>query len=303
MKKNSPPTLTLVEDQVIAETPTMLMDELEHRVELIQPLEELPGLKPIRNSRPRRIQVPAAELYVDHIYQRGRSERSNRQIIGMIEEWDWALFQEPLVYKNLKNQIHVIDGQHTSVSWLSHPQLPALIDVDMIDSITTVKEAARVFGLRNTRRTQPHKLQLYKAGLAGEEPWAVLLYDISKKTGTYIPFRPEFNSAANTILAVDTVLKMADAWGEEGIVKILNVLQAGNLRPIRDVHMKAIARLLFEPEYSHISATKLKGILRKLNDNEVMGQITVSAVSMKIRRWEALAIRYSREYQAEFGQI
>jgi hypothetical protein len=306
MRKNTSISLKVVEDQLRDEAAPSLLPEIddEKQTERIRPLAELPGLKPILNVKPQRVQLPVEDLYVDKVYQRNRSERSDRHIVDMVTQWDWALFVEPLVYRNAKGQYHLIDGQHTAIAWLSHPQLPAMIDVDLIESITTVQEAARAFASRNTRRLVPHILQIYKAALAGNEEWAVALYKASSKAGVHIPFTPGFSHKSNTVLAVAELTKLLSARGEDGLDKVLKTIAVGNFKPIRETHLKAVDALLFDERYKgFVHQSRLQAILRKLNDNEVQGHAAATAIAMKMRRWEALVIRYFREYQAEFGGV
>lgn len=271
-------------------------------LELIMPMTGISDIKDPINDIAIPMDVNSEELYVDHDYQRDRSHESLVRIQRMVREWNWALFERPLVYRDIKNRIAVIDGQHTSIAWRSHPKLPMMIPVNMLTGVHSAKIAAEIFVGRNMNRTRLHQLQEYKAALFADKEWAVNIASLAKATGVRIPSAPELARRPNTLMAVKALDTLIDRWGYTAMKRVLDVLTEGELKPIREQHLNAMATLLLEEQYKgQFTIERMKAVIRSANDNFVLGKAIQEAVETKMKRSDSLANIYRREYQTRFG--
>lgn len=289
------PNLKVVQPDVMA---------LENDIDLIVPIPDVQGVNDPLGEVAQRREIPANSIHVDHTYQRDLSGESYRRIRHMVQNWDWRLFEPPLIWIDGKGRNVAIDGQHTAKAWVSHPDLPLMIPVNVLTSVNSAKIAAEIFMGRNMNRIRLHHLQEYKAALIAEMDWAITVQDVAQATNVFIPFAPSLAQRPNTCMAISAILESVDKYGMAGAKKILGILAEGMLRPIREQHIKAMAILLYAPEYKNKLATdRLKALIRATNDNVILGRSIQHAVETKLTRHETLAVLYFKEYVSRFGPV
>jgi hypothetical protein len=275
--------------------------DMDDQIELIQPIPDIDGINEPIYDVAIPMDVASTELYVDRAYQRDRSSDSTGRAVNMTRNWNWALFERPLIWTDAKDRKVVIDGQHTILAWVSHPDLPLMIPVNMLTGVHSERIAAEIFMGRNMNRTRLHHLQEFKAALVAEKDWAKDIWDLAQSTGVRIPFTPEFHSSPNTCMALRSLSVMIEKYGMPGAKRVLSILTEGALRPIRETHIKAISWLMFEPQFKgQFNVEKMKAVLRATNDNLILGKAIQDAVETKLTRWETLAGLYRKEYQRRF---
>jgi hypothetical protein len=107
-----------------------------------------------------------AHLYIDIRYQRSVSARGHGNIRYMVENFFWSQFQPIVVSKIGSAKYAIIDGQHRAHACALHPEInfiPALVlDIPMV-------EQARAFAAINGRVTKIKPLDIYWAGVQGED--------------------------------------------------------------------------------------------------------------------------------------
>lgn len=274
----------------------------EGHMERLRPLADVGEVMEPVNEMPVAMEVPVADLYIDHSFQRDRSRQSARRVTQMLRNWDWRLFERPLLWKDGKDRLSIIDGQHTAIAWISHPHLPSTIPVFFLRDLKLIEEAAATFMGRNLNRVRPNNLQIFKSALTANMEWAVEVKRLVDDTKVRIPYTPEFQPVPNSTMSLVELQYMLEKYGYANAKRVLSILTEGALRPIREVHMKAVAHLLFSAEYrGMVSVEKLKAVLRSTNDNLALGQSIKDAVETKMKRWECLAVLYWRAYQDRFG--
>lgn len=279
-------------------------EDLDDQIERIKPINSLGIINQPVNDIAIPLDVRADELYVDHSFQRNRSDESNRRIRNMAENWDWALFERPLLWTDPKGRMSVIDGQHTSIAWLSHPYLPDMIPSNMLTSIHSAKIAAEIFMGRNMNRIRLHHLQEFKAALVAEKLWALQLFQFAKDVGLRIPFTPEQSKVPNTVMSLTAMRGLIESRSLAGAKRVMSILTEGHLKPIRKVHIQAVDHLLFDPEFKGlVNVEKLKAVLRATNDNLILGRMIQNAVETRMTRHLTLAVLYWKEYQERFGIV
>lgn len=277
--------------------------DLDDQIELIQPYTDIEGINEPVGKIAEPANVIAAEIYVDHAYQRDISGEGERRVKDMIRGWNWALFEKPLLWIDSAGRKIAIDGQHTTKAWVSHPGLPSIMPVNILTDVHSDAIAAEIFMGRNLNRIRLHHLQEFKAALVAKKEWALELFQLAKDTGVRIPFRPEFNSVPNTLMSIEGTLNLMDKYGYGGAKRVLNILTEGALRPIRRTHLAAVAHLLFGNEFKGVvTVDKLKAVIRSSNDNIMLGTMVKNSIETKLPRWESLALAYFQEYQKRFPQ-
>ncbi len=207
------------------------------------------GLQPAPvGPRPELLWIPIVNLVVDRSYQRRPAERSQRLIRRIVEGWDWGKVKALNVRRRDDGRYEVLDGQCTAIAAMTHGRIPEL--PCLVASPAGLAENAEAFVALNRDRVGVTKLQEFWAAAVGDGRAAVLAR-AAERAGVRIlkapPARGTGYRPGDTV-AVTPLLKHAgDARSAD---RLLSVLAAARLAPIRSLHVTAAARLLFAPEYS-----------------------------------------------------
>lgn len=132
--------------------------------------------------------VPLTKLYVPRKYQRTLEGQASLRNVEFIQRnFNWAEFNTLLVCKLHKDNVKyaIIDGQHR---YRAAELLDTIEEVPcVIISPRDVKEQAQTFININSRRLSLTSLQLYRAALATEDSYALMLDRVCKEAGVVIP--------------------------------------------------------------------------------------------------------------------
>lgn len=114
--------------------------------------------------------LPIGKLVVNTRYQRPILRGGILNIQRIMDAFSWSRFS-PVIVREIPGRglYEIIDGQHRTTAALScgYEVVPAMI-VQATDD-----EAARIFASVNGNVTPMQPLGVYKAALAGKEPWAL----------------------------------------------------------------------------------------------------------------------------------
>jgi hypothetical protein len=273
--------------------------------ENLSPIESINSIRtahPIKHDRPEVREVRPEELHIEEAFQRHVSHAGKALIRDMVESWDWAKFSMPAAYVTPSGRLVLFDGQHTAIAAASHQEIET-IPVAVYHSIASIRAAAEAFVGRNTDRLVVHMLQRYKAALVAEADWAVKIFQLSEQVGFNVPFYPDANPPADTVLAIKTLSDGIDEFGFDAVKKTMRILVGNNFAPIRDMHIKAVTRLTFERQYRGIRADYLKGLLRSVDNNKLVAQSISEAALSGLTRWESMALILFKMYREKYGDL
>ncbi len=237
--------------------------------------------------------VEPASLLVDETYQRRLTERSFKMIRRIVAAWDWKKFKPPVVTRTAAG-MKVIDGQHTAMAALAHPDV-AKIPVMVIETASVADEASSFVG-QNRDRLQLSPAQVHKAALVAGETNAVAIEEICTAAGVHILEGPPGRDfLPGETLAASTLVDLYARRGPELFTAIMSILGKANCAPIRANHLKALELLLTEAEYrDSLSVEDLADTFVKKGDL-LDRQAGVMAATHRIRPWRAIAIILFRD--------
>lgn len=275
--------------------------QLPGKLSPIQPLRDPPTQRPALFVPPVRVMRVPTDIHIDFDFQRHVTERGKALIHNMVNEWDWSSFVEPAIYLDKRMGVEVAyDGQHTLIAAATRKDI-LQIPCDLHDSLESAQAAAQAFANRNWRRVPVSTFQLYKAALVGGMGWALKIQQLAQKLGFKVPtYSSEMD--ADTIASITTLRRILERRGEHGLETILKPLIGLAIAPIREMHLRAVETLLFDPEYAKlVQTTKLRSVLRGLNNHLIVGEASAEASMRGMTRHQCLANIYLREYQGVHG--
>ena len=251
----------------------------------------LEGLKPakITTAMPVYKVLPLDVLRVDECYQRELNQKSLHLIKKIVNEWSWNAFK-PLIVARDGAFYDIIDGQHTAVAAATHGGIPAL--PAMVVEANTQIEQADSFARQNRDRIRVSPLQLHFADLAAGKDDALLVQEVCEAAGVvvlrYAPHASKGFEAGQTISvqAIDALIKRITA---REAIRVLSVCARARCKPVSALYIRAVERLLFDPEYrGQFSEDKLVKILT--NHGAVLeDEASRFAAEHRTTNWRALA--------------
>lgn len=129
-----------------------------------------------------------AELGINPAYQRSITKKGLATIQKIMAEFSWSRFSPVIVCRvpGPTVQYEIIDGQHRSTAALNcgYELVPCMIV--HCDDV----EAARIFAAVNGNVTPMQPVSVYKAAVAGGEPWALECKAAAEAAGCQILTRP-----------------------------------------------------------------------------------------------------------------
>lgn len=267
----------------------------------IAPLANQPKESQVKGDPPTIDYVDPATLFVDDEYQRNISSAGIRLIEKMVASWEWAKFTCPVVTKIQGGAYLVIDGQHIATAAASHPNIDK-IPILVVKAPTT-KEQARAFIGHNYERVGMTTLQMHRARLAAGDEEAHRVEAVLGAGGITVltSVGPKDSAEPNTTMAIHTFYWLLRNWGDAKAKAVAKLLGQCMLRPVRDQHVKAIARLLHGDEYAdYIQADKLAEVVQAEPDGKLLGAAKQQSMETGMAAWECLHILYYRRYQEMF---
>lgn len=211
--------------------------------------------------------VKVSDLVVDEGYQRSLTPQSWRSIRKIADAFDWAHFGAVAVAPVEGGRFALIDGQHRAHA----AALCGLESVPAIVNILPVAEQARAFAMMNSTSIKVSPLQVYRAALVSEGPWAIACRDAVADAGCQLV---SFNAHAASrkigqVYAVTLIRKLVEGGQgrlvREGLPPLVAAAQAmgpmsGPLLFNADVLTAWFGALAMRPEF--ISAD-LHGFLQR----------------------------------------
>jgi len=266
----------------------------------ISPLANAPKESQVKGDMPTIDYVDPASLFVDDSYQRNITSAGIRLIEKMISQWDWTKFKPPVVTKIHGGAYVVIDGQHVATAAASHPNVDK-IPIFVVQA-KTAKEQAKAFIGHNTERVGMQTYQIHRARLTAGEEEAERVEAVLGAGGITLLSSAGKESAPNGTVAVHAFYWLLRNYGDSKAKKVAKVLGECYLRPVRDQHIKAVAKLLHADEYSdHIDAQKLATTIQSEHDGKTLGAAKQQSLETGMAAWECLTLIYYRRYQDMFA--
>lgn len=229
----------------------------------VEKLLVVPDPGPIKGKRPVFSTVHPSLLYVDETYQRHLTKRSLTLINKLIKRWDWSSFSPPTVVRT-DTGLHVIDGQHTAIAAISHPEIED-IPIMLVEA-PEMEDRATAFVQKNLNRVVVTGFQLHVAALAAGDEGAQTVVQVCERAK--VRLRSSFGAGApkpGDTLALSAIRGVVNRRGALGARKVLDVLVEALLAPIPSDLIKAVDLLLHAPEYQKLNldprdlATVLRG--------------------------------------------
>lgn len=259
----------------------------------------------ISNHRPEPIMVRPSDLWVDGSYQRDIGAASLHLITSIVGEFAWHKFKPPVLTKDSKGRLVVIDGQHTAIAASMHP------DIDKIPAVlvttNTAEEQAESFIGLNTNRISVHPIDLFRAHLAAGNEQLVEMKRIIDEAGIEIPATTSWvgtmDDRKNKTQAINTLKGSFTKLGPAKFAVLLEKLAKCEFEPIRAEHIKAFTEIMFyctSPKYSH---DHLVETVSALDDKDMILEASRTASHLSTPKWRALAIVYKNYYRKAFNQI
>jgi ParB-like nuclease domain len=125
--------------------------------------------------------VPLRDLRIDERYQRDVTTSGLKHIRNIAKNFAWRKFAPVIVTwaETGTSTYAIIDGQHRCMAALAlgYDLVPcAIVDAN-------VEDAASIFAAVNGTTLKVHAVQVFKAGLAAREPWALMIKQACDATG------------------------------------------------------------------------------------------------------------------------
>lgn len=194
--------------------------------------------------------IAPEDVLVDERYQRNLSERSKDLIRRIVTEFDWRRWRPPVCTWTPEG-LTAIDGQHSLVAAASHP-LIAEVPVMIVAAETLQDRAATFIGI-NSDRLAVTKMQMHAAAVVAGDPDAVRVQALLDRHGIRVlkscPNKRQEYQPRETV-AVAAIRALVDRRGEVAAETIIRVLADAECAPIKEVGIRAVERLLFDPEFA-----------------------------------------------------
>lgn len=238
--------------------------------------------------------VDPKTLFVDATYQRDLSERSIRLIRGVIAHFRWNRFELPTVVETDSGQLHIIDGQHTSIA--AATLSIALIPVLIVEA-ETLAERARAFVGHNVDRVQVSAFDIYQALLASGDPDAQDIANVCQRAGVRLrQFSQVSRIEPGDTKALGLIRRLVKKRGVQKARRVLQCLAEARLAPIPGGAITAVENLLLEDRDLDLAA--LSRII--LADGESgLAKARGTASRERIAYWRVLCDRWAKRLQLE----
>ncbi len=205
--------------------------------------------------------VDPRSLWVDPAYQRSLSERSMRMLRRIVEGFDWTKLKPPIcAYAEDaagNTTLRVLDGQHTAIAAASNPHVDK-IPVMIVEAADTRAQAEAFIG-QNADRLAMTATQMHVAAVAAGDEEAAEMERAAERAGVTIlrgpPSRADYRPGQT--IAVSAIKGLIARIGFDEAARVLSILSAAGLGPIKADHIRAVERLLFEEEFAALDPDAL----------------------------------------------
>lgn len=165
-------------------------------------------------------------LRMDDRYQRPLSQRGRQQIRRIAERFRWSRFA-PVIVAPVEGGLYaIIDGQHRCHA----AKLRNIKSVPCMVVLVDEAEQAEAFTEINTRQLAVRPAVLHKARVTAGDKAALRIQKICVQAGVSIAdMKPASEMGRGETLAVNTIYKLADLYGDETLTAALEaIVKAGD---------------------------------------------------------------------------
>lgn len=196
-------------------------------------------------DRPDVRMVRVEDMLVEGSYQRNLSSKSMTLIRQIVTGWDWLRFKPPIVADAGNGKFFVIDGQHTAIGAVSHPQITALPCV-VVDA-ASVDLRAMSFVSHNRDRIAMTEFEVFHGEVVAGVPESVALQRIISAAGARVPrYRPPQKSVkSGDVTAIRDAKSVLLQHGEDGLRRVVSIAHDGGAVPIARTIVRGVALVLF----------------------------------------------------------
>lgn len=252
---------------------------------------QTPGVEPgmAATATPEFRWVEPSELLVDEAYQRTLSERSVTLIRKIVGEWDWARFKPPVVAQTDAG-LEVIDGQHTAIAAVSHPDITTI--PVMVIRAAEVADRAKAFVGHNRDRITLTPVQIHFANVSAGDEDAVTIQQVCERAGIRLLRYPPGGGAfqPGDTLAVSSIRGLINRRGAMGARRVLEILGQAKCAPVSAGGIKAVEVLLFDPEFKgQVDGPYITSVLLLMGP-AVEQEAKVFAAAHNVPIWRGLAV-------------
>jgi hypothetical protein len=165
--------------------------------------------------QPRLIWADIEDLVVDHRYQRDITGKSRAAIQRIADQFDWRRFQPILVAPVAGNRMAIVDGQHRAHA----AKLAGLDKIPAMMVPMSLAEQAAGFAAVNRDLVRVSPLQIYRAELAAQTPWAVQCHQVVHQAGCHLATANHSYALRRpgTVYAVGLIRKMVERGEAEAV--------------------------------------------------------------------------------------
>lgn len=248
--------------------------------------------------------VDPRTLFVDPTYQREIGERGLRQIRRVVEAFDWKRFKPPIcAYAEHDGQtvLKVIDGQHTAIACVSHPDVE-MIPVMIVEASATADQADAFVG-QNTARLGVTALQLHRAAVTAKDPDALTVEQVCQRAGIVLLNNPPSRGVykPKETVAIGSIKRLTERRGAMKARMVLEVLANAGIAPVKEIHIQAVDLLMTGAEYC--DAFEPADLTREIETagKAAESEAKVFSVAHKLPVWKALAITWFRKTKKKRG--
>jgi len=220
---------------------------------------------------------------VDARYQRGLDEARVERILA---SFAWDSFGA-IVVAPAGDRYHCIDGQHRLEAAKRHPKI-AHVPAVIITSRAVEGEAA-TFVTVNRDRKNVSQLEMYWAELAAGNPEAQTVAKVAERTNIRIlrSPTPAKDTKPGDTMAIGAVRALIDARGAMRAREMLAILSGAALAPISAHHIRAVERLITDPEFR--DQMEADSLLESLAGSNFEAEAKVFASTHRLPHWRAFA--------------
>jgi len=264
-------------------------------------LAKSPKTSQVVGEIPEMMMVDPETLFVDDRYQRSIRTGGMRLIQNMVLQWDWTKYKPPVATEISEGVYVIVDGQHTATAAATHP------NVDKIPIFVVrnrdIEGQARAFVGHNKDRIPMKSIDIHRASVTSKDTDALKVEDILSAGGTLLIGQAEVGGThkPNTTVAVSSYYWLSHRYGESRAKAVARTLGKCFLRPIRDVHIKAVAHLMWDEEtHNVIDADKLATTIEAEHDGKTIGEAKQMASETGLTQWQCLRTIYYNRYRDTF---
>lgn len=250
------------------------------------------GLKPaaVDQDMPELSWAAPTSLFVDDVYQREVSGRSNRLVRKLVENFEWNRVKPVIAVRSDDGSLHVIDGQHTAIvaATLSIPRIPV-----MIVKAVNVDERARAFVGHNRDRVVVSPHALFNALVAANDAQASAAAKACRLAGVRIRvISPGCVLAVGDTGAVGVIRGLVKRRSVIKSRKVLECLVKAERKPISGAEILAVEELLCREK--PVDGGELSAIIKSDGDKGI-NTAHGKAKQDQIPHWRALVQRWDRK--------